>query len=316
LGVEVLHGQDRVAPEVWARTNGPDLDLVVISRPDVAERSLDLLRAATKAPIVYYGHDLHFRRSPTRAQADAMRARERAIWNRSDLSLYLSDDEAAEVRRLAPSAAVRAVVPYGLPARTDPPREPDRRENWILFVAGFAHHPNAEAAVWFARTVLPAIRDRVPGARLAIVGSHPTAEVLALASPHVAIFPNVTPNALDAWYQRARIAVVPLLTGAGVKLKVVEALWHGLPLVMTSVGAQGLPAVEAVAAVEDDAMRFSQAAVALLTDDALWRSRSEAQRDYAKRKFSEAALHRSLRDAFASLNMTAGEACLADLAMA
>ena len=316
MGVEILHGPDRLPPTAWVRANGPAFDLVVVSRPDVAEASLDLIRATCRAPVVYYGHDLHFRRAATQEAADAMRARERAIWRRSDLSLYLSAEEEAEVRRLEPTVNVRAVVPYGLPVPTARPADAAAREPWILFVAGFAHHPNAQGAIWFARTVLPLILDQVPAARMAIVGSHPTAEVLALASPQIAIFPNVTPDALRAWYHRARVAVVPLLTGAGVKLKSVEALWHGLPVVMTRVGAQGLPAVDAVAAVTDDAAAFSRAVCDLLTDDALWRSRSESQSDYAARKFSDSALRRSLLEALALVGVTPGEACLEDLAMA
>ena len=62
MGVEVIHGPDHPSLSAWLRENGAALDHVLLSRPDVAEDCLPVLRAHTKARISYYGHDLHFRR--------------------------------------------------------------------------------------------------------------------------------------------------------------------------------------------------------------------------------------------------------------
>jgi len=144
---------------------------------------------------------------------------------------------------------------------------------------------------------MPAILAVAPDARLAIVGSKPSAAVGALRGPGVSLFANVTDTELSAWYQRARVAVVPLLSGAGVKLKTVEALWHGVPAVLTPAGAQGLPGVERVTSIETEPAAFAAAVCALLTDDALWRRASIASAAYARDRFSEPALRRSLLSA-------------------
>ncbi|MDE2514447.1 MAG: glycosyltransferase, partial [Rhodospirillales bacterium] len=89
--------------------------------------------------------------------------------------------------------------------------------------------------------------------------------------------------------------------GAGVKMKVVEALRHGLPLVTTRVGAQGLPGLDRVAAVEDGPAGFAAALAALLTDDAAWAARSEAGLDYARTRFSAAAQTACLLEAFGAV---------------
>jgi glycosyltransferase involved in cell wall biosynthesis len=273
----------------------------LLSRPDVALQCLDIVRSATRARVAYYGHDLHFRRMAAMEDglraAKAMRERELAIWERSDLVLYPSEEEVAVVRAMAPKVNVRAVVPFALDPATEADTELGSRGMWILFVGGFAHPPNAEAAVWFVREVLPVVLLQVPQARLAIVGSNPADCVIALSGAHVSLFPNVSDDELDAWYQKARVSVVPLLNGAGVKMKTVEALWHGLPAVITPVGAQGLPGVEGAADVETDAAAFGAAVAALLTDDALWLRRREGQIAYARERFSEAALRRSLVEA-------------------
>ncbi len=93
------------------------------------------------------------------------------------------------------------------------------------------------------------------------------------------------------------MAVVPLRVGAGVKLKVVEALREGVPLVTTPVGAQGLAGLAAVADVLAGPAAFADAVVRLLTDDALWRARCAAQIGHARRHFTPAALQAALCDA-------------------
>ena len=313
MGVEVLvpapvaWGGDGHA--AWLAEHGGALDLVLLSRPDVARKYLPLLRQHTGAAIVYYGHDLHFARLRRQAELLADRAahrqsalmerQERNIWRASDLVLYPSAEEAATVVRLEPGVVARAVTPFsfaGFPAARAPVPGFD-----ILFVAGFAHPPNEDAAIWLANEILPAVRARVPQARLRIVGSNPTASVRALEGQGISVAANVSAVQLADEYIRARVAVVPLRFGAGVKLKVVEALQAGLPVVTTPVGAQGLPALAEFVPVETDATCIAAAICILLTDDTLWRARSEAQIAYARDRFSQDAVRRSLIDALASL---------------
>ena len=320
-GIEVFHGPDHPAFPAWLKENGDGLDLVLLSRPDVADMMLPLVRAGTRARVAYYGHDLHFRRMRAQAEltgdtlqvraAEAMRLREVSIWKRSDVVLYPSAEEAAAVRGLLPAARVHAVVPYALGPRPDEtPRTPPA-EKTILFVAGFGHPPNAEAALWFARHVLPRVLAHVPWARLSIVGSNPPPAIAALAGPHVGVCANVSDAELETAYALARVAVVPLLAGAGVKRKTVEALWHGVPLVTSTVGAQGLPGLEELASVTDDPESFAGAVIRLLEDDLLWRLRGLAQQAYARERFSDAALSASL---LAALDLPALDLPALDLA--
>ncbi len=290
LGIEVFHGARHEAFDAWMSANGADLDYVLLSRPDVAGEVLPAVRQHTKARVIYYGHDLHFRRLGR--DAGPMEARERAIWRSVDVSLYLSDEEANIASVLEPSADIRAVLPYAFTRFGRPRRAPDRQD--ILFVAGFGHPPNADAACWFVTEVLPLIRARVPEARLAIVGSHPNAKVRGLAGPSIAVTGAVSEVALAQHYADARVAVVPLRIGAGVKLKVVEALTEGIPLVTTPVGAQGLPGLDRVASIENGASAFAGAVCALLADDTLWEARSAAGIDYASARFRPALLRESL----------------------
>ncbi len=293
LGIEVFHGPDHPSFDAWMSINGADLDYILLSRPDVAEEFLPAIRHHSKARTIYYGHDLHFRRlGPA---AGTMEARERAIWRAVDVSLYPSEEEARIASVLESGADIRAVQPYAF-TRFGRPR-PARAGREILFVAGFGHPPNVDAACWFAQEVLPTIALRVPDVRLTLVGSHPNAKVRALANAHVAVIGAVSDDELAEHYAAARVAVVPLRVGAGVKLKVVEALAEGLPLVTTAVGAQGLPGLEQVASIADDPAAFADAVCSLLADDALWESRSASGIAFAAARFRPALLRESLLSA-------------------
>ena len=306
MGVEVLQGPGQTPFETWIREAGDELDVIVVSRPDVAEDVILPIRRHCRAKVIYYGHDLHFRRMRCQAEvghderllrlAEDMRLREYAIWRQADLSLYPSEEEAQIASALRPDARIGSIVPYCFDTFAEPRSAPPRQD--IIFVAGFAHSPNEDAALWFVSEILPSIRTAVPGVHLSVIGSNPTARVRALASDGITVHANVSEAELAAAYQRARVAVVPLRCGAGVKLKVVEALRAGLPLVTTQVGAQGLPGLSRVVAVEDDAEAFAAAVVTLLRDDAVWEKQSAQQVKFAQARFSRETMTASLLAAF------------------
>jgi glycosyltransferase involved in cell wall biosynthesis len=202
------------------------------------------------------------------------------------------NDEVRVAASLQPDAAVGVIAPYFFDQFAVARRPPATRE--IIFIAGFGHPPNEDAAVWFATAILPLIQAEVPAAHLSIIGSNPTDRVRGLAADGVAVFANVTDVELAAAYGRARVAVVPLRCGAGVKLKTVEALRAGTPLVTTTVGAQGLSGLSSVAAVQDDPAAFAAAVVALLRNDTAWEGCCRRQIDYARQRFSREILAASL----------------------
>ena len=306
IGVEVLHGT-RWAIGLAALLDAwqGDVDAILLSRPDVAEKYLGVARAHSQARILYYGHDLHFRRLRQEAgvlekpelidQAEQMEAVERAIWRKADVVLYPSQDEAEAVSALEPAVDARAIAAYAFDDFVLD-AEPAGRGG-IVFVAGFVHPPNIDAAEWLVSAIMPRIWAQDPEARLSLVGANPSQRVLDLVGDRVEVTGFVSDAELARRYRDARVAVVPLRFGAGVKSKVVEALQQGLPLVTTPVGAQGLPGVEAAAVVSNDEQAMAEAILALLADDVQWRTRSCAGAHYAKAMFSRDTMTQHLLDA-------------------
>jgi GT2 family glycosyltransferase len=302
MGVEVAYGGDGDSFRQWIAENGADIDHVLLSRPHVAEAFIREIKRNCPARLIYFGVDLHFSRMRLQAEiladqalaraADRMELLERSIWRDVDVALYLSEEEAATVSDLEPDVTARAMVPYCFADFATPRNAPS--EPVILFVAGFAHPPNQEALLWFIANVLPLIHARVPGAMLSIVGSNPSAQVSALAGGRIAVTANVSDAELRRHYRTSRVAAVPLRYGAGVKLKVVEALREGLPLVTTPIGAQGLPDLDRVASICGDPQRFADAVCQLLEDDVLWAERCAAQIAYASARYGEARFRTKL----------------------
>jgi len=296
-GVHVLCGDDF---SDWLHANGADIDLVLVCRPIVAHNNLPLLRRHTRARIVYYGHDLHglrLRRQVAmtgkgQQEAARMERLEQDAWAQADLVLYPSAEEIAEVARLAPGVRAQQVQLVGFTCFAEPRLPPPGLR--VLFVAGFSHPPNEDAAMWFTRDIWPLIRKQCPAATLDIVGSNPTETIKALAGDAIGMHANVSAEALAEFYRTARVAVVPLRVGAGVKVKVAESLRDGVPLVTTPIGAQGVPGLDSIADVTNDAETFATAVVRLLRDDTLWQSRCRAQIAQARATFSQATMQATL----------------------
>jgi len=307
MGVEVAYGADIGTFGKWLADNANDLDYVLTCRPHVAAAFLPDLTPYPRIARLYYGMDLHFSRMRLQGkeqsdlvvlrQAQRMEALERSVWRDMDVVLYPSNQESEYAAATEPGVAARTLLPYcfeQFAALRPPPTDPV-----LLFVGGFAHQPNQHGLMWFLDQVLPIIRMQVPTARLVVVGSNPPADIAALNSTLVSVRSNVSDHELRELYRTARVAIAPLRYGAGVKLKVVEAMCEGLPLVTTAIGAQGLPGLEDIVSVCDEPTAFADAVCQLLSADTVWSDRAVAQLDYAAARYSEAAFRDSLQQALA-----------------
>jgi GT2 family glycosyltransferase/glycosyltransferase involved in cell wall biosynthesis len=308
LGVEVLVGEDMARHlERWLREHAGVIDAIYLHRPHIAEQFLDdLNRMQPRPPIIFFGHDLHYLRKqrefalsgdPAVArEAEEWKQREFAVFHAVDHVYYPSQVEVDEVLAHEPGLSVHAIPLYLLDDSTPPAYEHDGRSG-MLFVGGFNHPPNADAVRWFVAEVLPLVRAECPDARLHLVGSNMPEEISAIGDEGVVVEGSVSDEALEALYARCRLAVVPLRFGAGVKGKVLEALQHGVPLVTTSVGAEGLPEAESVMHVADAAEAFAASIIAVERGEETALQPLQGYGDYLRKHFSrERASDILLRD--------------------
>lgn len=307
-GVEVFYGHEYGGRfEEWIRENGACIDYVLLSRPHISVHFVEALRRHTDATLLYYGHDIHHHRLAAQLALGAedgeaiaeemrsMQALEERVWESVDTVYYPSVTETTYVESWMQARSRADGKAFTIPvyAFETFPEDPgagleDRRD--LLFVAGFGHSPNGDAAVWFVNEVMPLLSSRKPGLRVHLVGSNPTPAVRNLASETVNVTGFVSDEELVGYYERCRVVVAPLRYGGGMKGKVVEAMRFGVPTVTSPAGAQGLASAAGFLAVADSAGEFADAVLGLLEDDARWLGVSAEAQAFAKARFSEDAL--------------------------
>jgi len=172
----------------------------------------------------------------------------------------------------------------------------------FLFVGLLGYAPNIDAVRWFASDVLPLIRRQLPGAEFRVVGRHCESVESLGALAGVTIVGAV--DSLQAETERADVSVVPIRSGAGTRLKVVEAMANRLPMVSTTVGCEGIDVVDGThLLIADDAETFAGACVRAVTDRDARTAMIEASEQLYERQYQwsairakVAALARSLAD--------------------
>lgn len=208
-------------------------------------------------------------RKKLRREADKQRAMEEAAFRWSDVGICMTDVEADWARSVAPDSSIR-VASYPVQILDQVPSLAEREG--IAFFGGFMAgpgSPNEIAVLELADQVLPALWEKHPGVRLAVVGADPTPAVRELASDRIDVVGRV-PN--PAWWLgRSRVQVVPMRLGAGIKLKFLDSMAAGLPFVTTPVGAEGLRLGSLTKhLVAESTAEMVDLVGALLLDDDLW----------------------------------------------
>lgn len=308
LGIEVE--LSAASFSAFAQTRNGVYDLVLLSGADAAASVIDESRRAfPEASILYDSIDLHFLRQGRKAQVvggpserDYWHAKELECIERSDLTATVTETEAEIVRSLVPTA--RTVV---LPVVYEPdpaPRLPYDATSDLLFIGGFLHDPNIDAVQYFAREVLPLVTDEVD-ARLWVIGQHPPEEIRALESASVVVTDHV-PD-VGHHLRRARVFVSPVRYGAGMKGKNVHAMAYGLPLVTTTIGAEGMDLVDGQhVLIRDGAEAFAAGVVALYRDPGLWARLATSSREVARTRWAPAAMRARLDDLLDATARTRG----------
>ena len=163
----------------------------------------------------------------------------------------------------------------------------------LIFIGHYLHDPNADAVEYFVRDILPLVKLRIPEVKFLMLGSAMTEEVKRLADNSVEAIgyvPDVTP-----YFRKSRVFVAPLRFGAGMKGKIGQSMSLGLPVVTTSIGAEGMGLVnEEHVLIADGASEFAEAVVRLYTDDDLWKTIALQGRDLMQRDFSPAVVQRQI----------------------
>jgi glycosyltransferase involved in cell wall biosynthesis len=196
--------------------------------------------------------------------------------------LATSPEDAGQLRAIAPGVRV-TVYPNAIPLV---PLPPALDENALVFSGNMEYHPNISAVRFFRGQVWPRLREQWPALVWRLVGRNPAAVArYTSGDPRIEVVGPVV-NAV-AELGRARVAVVPILAGSGTRFKILEAWAAGLPVVSTTVGAEGLPARDGHnLLLADGGAAFAEAVTRLLTCSTLRQSLGSAGRLLLEKEFT------------------------------
>jgi glycosyltransferase involved in cell wall biosynthesis len=315
MGVEVVHPPLYQSVADYLAEYGPSFDLAVISRAGIAAKHLETVRRlAPAARLVFDTVDLHFVREQRAAAlsqdpeltaaATSQRELELGLARRADLTLVVSHVEKEILEQECPGIEVM-VIPTIYPVEPAEPPGFDQRSD-IVFIGGFAHAPNVDAVLYYAREIWPRVQTRLPAAVFKVIGPEPPAEVLALAGPRFQILghvPDVGPV-----FNRALASVAPLRFGAGVKGKINHSMSLGVPVVVTEVAAEGMYLEhEENAMIADDPAGFADALIRVCESRELWQRLSQSGKQSLRDHFSVEAASRSVDELLHWAGLTRNE---------
>ncbi|MER8430390.1 glycosyltransferase [Mesorhizobium caraganae] len=312
LGIEsVLYPWTGTVREHLERV-GRHYDAVVIFRLNSACEHIETVRElAPQAKLIFHTSDLHFLREERAQQIDnpnipeqrgaasQTKAAELDIIGKSSLTIVHSLFERDLLAQIAPDKPV-VVFPWIYEPR-GAGNSPRKRDD-LVFLGGYRHYPNVDAVSYFAKEVLPILLPRNPDLVFHAVGSNPPPEMAQLATPNLRIDGFIEDISPVLW--GARMMVAPLRYGAGLKGKIVTAMAHGLPVITTSVGAEGMGLADGVdVLVADEPESMAAAIERLNSDDELWNSLSKAGLDYVARTTSRRVGYAIVRDILDKLGL-------------
>jgi len=287
-----------------------DIDLLHVDSLNLAGCIHELSDALGNVPVIYNWHNIDselltryaehsrfIRKAYASVTAARLRDLETNLLQHACGHLVCSKREQKALQQRAPSARVEVIengVDIAAFADTGLSRAPRHR---VIFVGSMDYHPNVDAALYFAREIWPQLQSRLPQWKLTLVGSRPGPEISALAmDPSIEVtgtVPDVRP-----FYREAAAAVVPLRIGGGTRLKILEAMAAGVPVISTTLGAEGLEVHPGRNILIAHTEAEWDAALRMIRDEDRWRQFSTEGRAFVAPQYDWETIGKRLLDLY------------------
>lgn len=291
-GVEVVWINDFLK-----RAKREQVEVAILTYPFVAELMFTSVKKMfPAAKMIFDTVDVHFVRlerefeltkNPTIAREAARFKKIEMRWAKAADEVWcVTENDREFLQKVVPTANIE-IVPniHALQGRGKPFAE----RTGLFFIGGFQHRPNLDAVIYFLDEIFPLLLEKQPALQFHIAGSSTPPEIFARNSANVTVH-GFVPD-VSKLFQNSRVFVSPLRYGAGMKGKIGQSLSFGLPVVTTSVGAEGMSLTNgAEVLIADAPQQFADAVWRVYCDEVLWQTLSDAGYNFIEQNFSPATV--------------------------
>ena len=242
---------------------------------------LDILRKYSKAPVILRAHNIEhkiwqriaencqnpFKRFYLNHLYQSLRRFEIGILNKMDGIIAITPVDARNLDRLSHSNNIIS-IPFGINLESLPENPVQPEEASLFHIGTMNWYPNEESIKWLISEVWPVVTKKLPGIELHLAGRYMPDWMLKLSIPHITVDGEVP----DVWeyMQKYSVMVVPLFSGSGIRIKIVEAMAAGKAIITTAIGAEGINYENGQdLLIAKDARSFTDAIVKLCNDKSL-----------------------------------------------
>jgi glycosyltransferase involved in cell wall biosynthesis len=207
------------------------------------------------------------------------------MYREADKVLTLTPQGKEELLEIGPDLDI-SVVPHGVDVEKFSFSIPEKHKKSIIFVGNYLHYPNVDAILYFASEIWPKLKVLVPDIKLYIVGQGPTPEIQNLSMDNSIVVTGRV-DEVAPYIEKAMVFICPVRLGGGFRGKILEAMSAGRPVVSTSLGAEGIPAVSGEnIIIADDEEGFAKGILDLLNEEPLFQEISRNARKLVEEKYS------------------------------
>ncbi len=292
-GIEVIYSPHIKSINDYLIDNGRFFDIVILSRSHIAVNHISSVKKhCSKARIILDTVDLQYLREMRRAaiekdnnvmeNANELKNLELQLAKQCDVTLVVSTVEKEILLKEEPSLKIEILSNIH---EIYPPERSFSERKDIMFLGGFEHLPNIDAVNYFVKDILPLIRNEIKDVKFYVVGSNPPEEIRRFNSNGTIVTGYV--KDLKPYFEKCRVFVAPLRYGAGVKGKIGEAMAHGLPVVTTSIGAEGMMLKDgANILIADAPLQLAKKIIMLHKEQEIWNKISKESIEHLQKNFS------------------------------
>lgn len=308
MGVEVIHAPFAYSVNEVIESRGKEFDAFYITRYNVAQNYIDTIRTHSTGKIIFNNADLHFLRELRSALKQGVdlkspiqtRDEELDVMRKVDVILSYNEVEHAVILSHNLKEDNIFLCPWVVDQKPTP--NPFSKRKNIAFLGNFHHPPNLEALEFLANEVMPRLAVEQPDIQLEVYGSNTNEKVEAFETENIKI-KGFAPS-LHELFNSTRVFIAPLQSGAGIKGKVLEAMAHGVPTILTPIAAEGTKLSNKISTlVAKTPEEWISSIGKLYYDDDLWQKIRENAMIIAEEEFSYEKGLEKMKEAFESVDI-------------